>query len=90
MPHNSDPANTTHRPNVGPMLARRLRRRPNIGPTLGRRAMVAGTYESEFQSVKASTQGVETHGACLLRCQMGVHNPDYKRLPDYYHVLNDQ
>ena len=29
------PANTTHRPNVGPMLAHRLRRRPNISPTLG-------------------------------------------------------
>ena len=29
------PENTTHRPNVGPMLARRLRHLPSIGPTLG-------------------------------------------------------
>ena len=28
--------NTTLRPNVGPMLAHRLRRRPNVGPTLAR------------------------------------------------------
>ena len=28
------PANTRHRPNVGPMLGQRLRRWPNIGPTL--------------------------------------------------------
>ena len=34
-----DPANTTHRPNAGPMLARR---RPNIGPTLDRCVLFAG------------------------------------------------
>ena len=35
-------ANTTHRPDVGPMLARRLRRRANIGPTLGQCVVFAG------------------------------------------------
>ena len=38
----TNPANTTHRPNVGPMLAHRLRRRPHIGPTLGRCVLFAG------------------------------------------------
>ena len=37
------PANTTQRPNVGPMLAHRLRRRPNIGPALGRSVVFAGS-----------------------------------------------
>ena len=30
------PANRTHKPNAGPMVAHRLRHRPNIGPILGR------------------------------------------------------
>ena len=34
-PEHSTTANTTYRPNVGPMLGQRRRRRPNIGPTLG-------------------------------------------------------
>ena len=36
------PANTRHRPNVGPLLGHRLRRWPNTGPTLGRRLVFAG------------------------------------------------
>ena len=38
----TDPAITTHRPNVGPMLAHRLRRRPHIDPTLGQGVVFAG------------------------------------------------
>ena len=38
----TNPANTTHRPNVEPMLARRLRRQRNIGSTLGRCVVFAG------------------------------------------------
>ena len=44
------PANTTHRPDVGPM-ARRLRRRPNIGPASGRCAVFAGWYPDVFVCV---------------------------------------
>ena len=40
------PASTTHRPEVGPMLVRRLRRRPNIGPTLGRCVTFSGTVSA--------------------------------------------
>ena len=40
--------NTTHRPNVGPTLARRQRRRPNIGSTLRRCVVFAG-----LQSISA-------------------------------------
>ena len=40
--HTGFPANTTHPPNVGSMLARRLRRRSNIDPTLGRCVLFAG------------------------------------------------
>ena len=36
------PANTRHRPNVGPMLGQRRRRWPNIGSTLGRCLVFAG------------------------------------------------
>ena len=38
----SDPASTTHRPDVGPMLGQRLRRWPNISPTLDRCLVCAG------------------------------------------------
>ena len=44
LPHTSLPANTTHRPDVGPMLGRRRRRWPNIGPTSGRCVVFAGLY----------------------------------------------
>ena len=42
IPRRDNPANTTHRSNVGPMLARRLQRRPNIGPILDRCVAFAG------------------------------------------------
>ena len=38
----SGPANTTHRPNAGPMLGQRRRRWANIGPALGRCVVFAG------------------------------------------------
>ena len=47
----ASPANTTHPPNVGPMLVHRLRRRPYIGLTLSRCFALAwwddwrGTYQ---------------------------------------------
>ena len=53
----SCPANTTHRPNVGPMLAHRLRRWANIGPTLGQRlvlAIVAHKHRLAAQSATAA------------------------------------
>ena len=37
------PANTTHRSNVGPMLAHRLRRWSHIGPALDRCVVFATT-----------------------------------------------
>ena len=40
-----NPADTRHWPNVGSMLADRLRRRPNIEPTLGQRLVFAGLSE---------------------------------------------
>ena len=40
--HTDNPANTTHRPNVWPMLGRRRRRWANIGQTLGLCVVFAG------------------------------------------------
>ena len=40
------PANTRRSPNVGLLLAHRLRRWPNINPTLGERLVFAGIFTS--------------------------------------------
>ena len=49
------PRSTTHRSNVGPMLAHRLRRWPNIVPTLDRCVVFAGYPVRGKQNVRDST-----------------------------------
>ena len=79
------PANTTHLPNVGPMLDQRRRRWANIGPTLGRCVVFAG-WATLFQfpaggKYSIMYRGVSVYIGPLFQSthhRSDLHNIDYE------------